>query len=503
MRSAKLILRILKDRPPLRHKPGMSDNTDNLTDRLRRSAGTDAGAPDLSPDLVASASSRRAPRLVNHGRTTRLASASLAAVAAVAVGSLVIVNPFAPSAPLFTAAAGAQPVAAPGGAQSALAAEDAKIGFWINYEYVAGPDLGTDGGSGGVYQLRRVGTPEQVLADLADQFGVDGDIVEASYFDPAYPTYVVGPEDGTAPSVTVTWSGTGNWWFNNPAAYPPPVCQTVSYETETGTEEYEECTVPETPASESLAPSEAEAQSLAAELFSELGLDVAADDVRVTADAWQTMATVNLVVDGTATAIDYSVAWSPLGEIAWAYGHSIEVVDRGDFGTVSPTTAVERLNDWRWFGAAGPDYQGGMAFLAADSGVARSSVGGDDSVSSPPSEGEAVEPVEPTDSVEPVDPTDAVEPIDPVEPTAPAEEPIVDPTIEPAPLPEPETVTVTVESSEPTLLLMWDAEGNAWLVPGYAMQHPDGYWNTIVSLVEGIIELPEPFEGEVVPFLED
>lgn len=469
-----------------------TDNTDNLTDRLRRSAGTDAGAPELSPELVSSASSRRAPRLVNHGRTTRLASASLAAVAAVAVGSLVIVNPLAPRDPLFTAAAGAQSVAAPGGTQSALAAEDAKMAIWINYEYVAGPDLGTDGGRGGVYQLRRIGTPEQVLADLADQLGVDGEVAESSYFDPAYPTYVIGPEDGTAPSITVTWTGTGNWWFNNPAAYPPPVCELVSYETETGTEEYEECTVPEIPASESLAPSEAEAKELAAEFFGGLGLDVNADDVRVSADSWQTMATVNLVVDGMATAIDYSIAWSPLGEIAWAYGHSIEVVDRGDFDTVSPTAAVERLDDWRWFGAGGPDYQSGMAYLAADLGVARSAT-----------EGDIVEPTEPVESTEPAEPVEPTEPAEPTEPTEPTDEPIVDPSVEPMPLPEPETVTVTVESSEPTLLLMWDAEGNAWLVPGYAMQHPDGFWNTIVSLTEGVIELPAPFEGEIVPLLED
>ncbi len=480
----------------------MSDNTDNLTDRLRRSAGTDADAPDLSPDLVASAASRRAPRLVNHGRTTRLASASLAAVAAVAVGSLVIVNPLAPRGPLFTAAAGAQSVAAPGGAQAALASEDAKIGLWINYEYVPGADLGTDGGRGGVYELRRIGSPEQVLADLADEFGVDGDVAESSYFDPAYPTYVVGPEDGSAPSITVTWTGTGNWWFNNPSAYPPPVCELVSYETENGTEEYEECVTPEIPASESLAPSEADAKALAAELFSGLGFDVDADDVRVTADLWQTMATVNLVVDGFATAIDYSVAWSPLGEIAWAYGHSIEVIDRGDFDTVSPTAAVDRLSDWRWFGAGGPDYQGGMAYLAADLGVARSA---DESGSSSPSDGGAVEPADPTDTVEPVEPTEPAEPGDEpvVEPTEPVEEPIIDPTVEPMPIVEPETVTVTVESSEPTLLLMWDAQGNAWLVPGYAMQHPDGFWNTIVSLIEGIIELPAPFEGEIVPLLED
>lgn len=483
-----------------------SEQSDALTDRLRRSAGSDA--PALSPELVAGAPGRRAPRLIDHGRTARVASASLAAVAAVAVGSLVVANPFAPRAPLFTAAAGA-----PTGAASASAgvmAEDARIALWIDYDYVAGSGLSTAGGRGGVYQLQRVGTPELVLAGLAEDFGVDGAVAETSYFDPTWPSYIVGPEDGTAPSVSITWSGTGNWWYSNPGAYPDPVCELVEYETENGVEQFEECTQPEIPAAESLAPSEAEAADLAADLFRDLGLDVDAGDVRVMADAWQTMATVNLEVDGIATAIDYSVAWTPLGEIAWAYGHSIEVVDRGDFDTVSAVDAVDRLEDWRWFGAGGPDYQGGMSILAAESGVARDAAAGfgapDTPVSSPdssatdepggatdggtsePNPGEPSEPVEPGDpGTEPVEPTD----------------PFVDPTIEPEPLPEPETVTVTVDEAEATLLLMWDADGNAWLVPGYAMQHPDGFWNTIVSLVEGVIELPAPIEGEVVPFLED
>lgn len=480
----------------------MSDTADNLTDRLRRSAGTDAPAPDLSPDLVASAPARRAPRLVNHGRTTRAASASLAAVAAVAVGSLVIVNPFAPQGPLFTAAATG---GAPGAVEASALADQARIALWIDYDYVAGPALTTEGGSGGVYQLRRIGTPEEVLVDMAEQFGVDGAVEQTSYFDPAWPSYVVGPEDGSAPSITVTWSGTGNWWYSNPEVYPEPVCSLVDYETENGTQQFEECVAPEIPASESLAPSEAEAQAQAAELFAVMGLEVEPAAVRVTADAWQTTAIANLVVDGVATAIDYSVAWSPLGEIAWASGHSIEVVDRGDFGTVSATAAVDRLNDGRWYGAGGPDYQGGMGILAAESGLARDAApatGGPDAAVS--SSAEEPAPTEPG-AVEPVAPIE--QPVAPTEPAQPTDEPIVDPlvepTTEPAPLPEPQQVTVTVDSAEATLLLLWDADGNAWLVPGYALQHPDGFWNTIVSLVEGVIELPPPFEGEITPFLED
>lgn len=434
----------------------------------------------------------------------------MAAVAAVAVGSLVIANPFATRAPLFTAADGSSQ----SGAQSTAVAEDARMMVWINYEYVAGAGLSTDSGRGSVYQLQRVGSPEQVLRDVASEFGVAGEVVESEYFDPAYPTYVIGAEDGTAPSVTVTWAGTGNWWFGNPTAYPEPVCEPVMGEDENGEKfEYEDCRVPEF--ENSLAPGEAEARAQAAEVFSATGLEVSAADIRIVVDEWQTMAAASLTVDGVATAIEYAMAWSPTGEVAWATGHAIDVVDRGEFDTVSAVSAVERLSDWRWFGAAGPDYQGGMNILAAESGVARDAGATldspDSSVSSPVEEPGSTEPGEPAEPsepkpTEPVDPDGGGEPGDPG--TAPEEpgtepEPTIEPEPLPEPLPEPETVTVTVDEAEKTLLLMWDSEGNAWLVPGFAMVHPDGWFNTIVSLIEGVIELPAPFEGDIMPFIEE
>ena len=59
---------------------------------------------------------------------------------------------------------------------------------------------------------------------------------------------------------------------------------------------------------------------------------------------------------------------------------------------------------------------------------------------------------------------------------------------------------VTVDKAESTLLMMWDSEGNAWLVPGFAMPHPDGWFNSVISLIEGVITLPEPIEIE--PYVE-
>ena len=239
---------------------------------------------------------------------------------------------------------------------------------------------------------------------------------------------------------------------------------------------------------DSLAPGEAEARSLAQEAFAATGLEVAPGDIAVTVDPYQTMASAYLTVDGVATALDWGIAWSAqTGELVWAYGHAIEVVERGTFDTVSAVAAVDRLSDWRWFGAAGPDYQGGYSILAAESGVARDAIdGGADATVSSPEGSEPGEPGvgEPVPAV-PIEPGEG-EPI----PTEP--EPL------PEPLPEPETVTVTVEDAEATLLLLWDAEGNAWLVPGYAMQQPEGWWNAVVSLVEGVIALPEPIDPGMI-----
>ncbi|QEO10332.1 hypothetical protein [Protaetiibacter larvae] len=465
---------------------------DDPVARLHRAASA-ASAPELDPAIVTGAPDRRAPRLVRHGRAARGAGIGLVAVAAVSVGALVVGNPFAAPAPLF-AAAGA------GGAEAASFATDSRLALWANYEYLAGAGLSTEGGRGGVYELRRAGDPESVLRDAAAALGLDGASRAGSYSTPEYPSYVVGPEDGSAPSLTLSWAGTGDWWYNDPAAYPQQVCEEVPIVAEDGTAtSFSDCRQPEIPASASLAPSADEARQLAATLFAATGFEVSADAIEVTADAWQTTATASLVVDGQATALQWSVAWTPLGKIAWASGHSIEVVARGEYDTVSAAAAVERLSDGRWFGAAGPAYSGGgMVAFAADSGLARSASGELGTAEPPVQPGDEVDP-----GVVPIDP--GVVPIDPgVVPVDPGVVPVDPDVIEPEPLPTPETVTVTFEHAEATLVLLWDVDGNAWLVPGYAFENPEqGFWSVVVSIVEGVITLPDPVEIEPLPAVLD
>ena len=470
----------------------MTDNHDDLSDRLRHSLNRGV-APELSDDLVTGAAARPAPHLPNPARTLRAAGGATLAVAALAVAAVVVVPSLTPRAPLFSAAATA-PASALG--SEAGTSSDMKIGWWVDYNYTADPSLSTAGGRGEVYRLTLdTDDPEGRTAELAEYFGVNGAVTEAEWSDAAYPTWIVGPQDGTDKNLSFSAYGTGDWWFNDPAASSLYVCD----DTETPEQSVEYgCILPED-APENLAPTGDEALALAAELFSATGFDVDAADIEIYSDDWSTSATAYLVVEGERTAIAWSANWSNTGELSYAYGHSLRVESQGTFDTVSPTDAVARLDDGRWYGSPGPDFQGGAIAFATDT-IGGSTLKSDDAE---PSTGTETEPsTEPDPGTEPTDPSTET-PIDPTTPVEPTEEPIdpeipVDPGTEEPPLPEPspEVVEVTIDNATATLVMMWDVTGNVWLVPGYAMKMDEGWYNAVVSLVEGIIELPEPFEIE-------
>jgi hypothetical protein len=483
----------------------MDHNSDDITRRLKKTLDG-REAPALSTDLVTAAADRPAPHVVSNGRRVLTGSAVTLAVAAVTVGALVLTAPNQ-QAPLFTAAAA---TGANGAGDSALAAPegDQRLMMWVNYEYVAGPQLSSATGSGHVYKLERSGTSDSVLRAAAAQFGLTGDPYKSDYYDPSYPSYVIGSEDGSEPTVLVTWAGTGDWWYNDPTAYPTstdcvrPADDAPTSSTTTEVQEFPACDLSK-PA-ENLAPSEADARAQAQKIFAATGLTVAASDITVTADDWQTVATATLTVDGTKTALDWNVGWASTGKISFAYGHSVTVVDKGSYGTVSARDAVNRIASGRWYGAAGPDYQSGAMLYAEDTLRSSTAVGAEpDNSAQEPSDVPTEEPSdgsEPSDGTSPDDstsPDEGTTPGDGTDPTVDPSVPTAEPTpidVDPQPVPTPETVTVIINEAHSTLLEMWDSAGDAWLVPGYAMPTQEGWFTTVVSLVEGVIALPAPIE---------
>ena len=359
------------------------------------------------------------------------------AVAATAVFAVMPSNP----APLIDLAQSQPQREALGGSS------DAKMMMWVEYEYVAGSGLSDAAGSDQVYKLNLNGSPEALVEKLAARFGVEGKLSKETYDEGKTYNYFFGNNAKSEnASVSVYWTGTGSWYFGDYSKFSEKVNL----------------------------PTKASALATASEIFADTGLVVAEDAITLTSGDWGMAAQASLQVGGEDTALEWMVNWAPNGEIIGVSGHSVTVEAKGTYGTISAKDSVKRLGDWRYGGSAASSYYGG--------GMAMLSRGG--TVSSDVTESGSEPSVEPTE-----EPT--------VEPTP---EPTEEPTVEPTPEPTPEKVVMKLVSSKKTHLLIWDAKGGAWLVPGYMLKNSDGWYNSVISLVDGIIALPK-LDAGVMPMV--
>jgi hypothetical protein len=459
----------------------MTTNDRDLENRLREGFGS--GTPSTDDSLLSAESlGSRSARARNPHRTRKIATGSLLGAGSVAVVGVLVTTMVLPGqAPLFTLAEGGGGV----GVESAMA--DSRMGWWVEYEYLAGEGLSSEGGRGEVYQLELQGTPEALLSTVGNSLGVEGTPTESEYSSAEWPLFVLGAEDWTAPSINVTWSGTGNWYYNNPAAYPEPVCTEIP-PSEDGTEPGSYDCRNQEPAGPLVSVEEAKEQ--AAELFRSTGLPVSAEDVRVLSnDEWGVGVAASLEIGGVDTALEWTMFWAPGPVLASASGHAVAVRERGSYDTLSPVEAVDRLASGVWWGAPSPSF---YESLTASDALAREAGVAEMAEESPP---EVVP--------EPGNPGEGT-PGEGEEPT-PEPEPLPDPMPEPLPEPvmpeEPEIISLTVTDAEATLLLVWDASGNAWLVPGYVMRHGEDpwAWTTVISLMDGVVQMPEPMPITIMP----
>jgi hypothetical protein len=384
----------------------------------------------LEPSASDSPSSPREETTEN--RETGLVAS--VAVLALVLGTLVqVVFPPAPRTLIVLADSGA-----------ASAESFGDISLAVDYNYVPGPGLSGAEGSGRVYELSLQGNPLDLLTELGGVYGVEGVSGPSQYFDEQWPGYVLGPEDWSGPTLNLTWSGTGPWYYSNPAAYQEPTCREIIPEEGSKDLGGFEC---ENPEPSGPLPSVEEARATAVELLQKSGLDVVDSDLTVLAnDDWGVGFSAIQKLDGVDTALEWSVFFAPGPTLASVSGHAALPISRGEFTTVSPLAAVDRLAPGQWWGSPAPLYHSGFDTVFADG--------------------------------------------------LPMDEPYY---------PEPgEVITLTVESSEEAPLLVWDASGTAWLVPGYIMRHGSEPWNAsaVISLEDGVIQLPEPTMVDIMPLPE-
>lgn len=412
-----------------------------LRNRLQ-SADPAKAATNLSESLVVEATMKARKSPISY-RLARFSFAG-AAAAVLAIG-ITLPSALAPQ-PLFTIAG-----ANPGGNQpSSLAAgtemADAKMIWpgWIQYNYVA-EGLSQDGSRGKIYEVKKVGDPIELLKKAASVFGISGEPKEDEWSTKEYPSYSISGQNFY---LSVYWSGAGYWSFGRWTE------QVACVEPAEGESAPSECLAP-TPTPE-LIPEKSELVTQTIEIFSQFGIDVSEDQLTVQRDDWGAYVTVSNSFAGQPIPIDFYIAWDSKGEISSVSAASFEIVERGEYDTVSPAAAVERIKDGRWYGGVASKY---YEQFYRPIGIARS----EDSAASLPA------PEEGTD--------------------------------EPVELVEPEIVNLVINRSESVLVSVFDSAGNMWLVPGYLLFNDQGWFDSIVSVVDGVIQLPEPYD--VMPLKEE
>lgn len=427
----------------------MNEEFENLKSRLT-AADPAKDVESISESVVAAAPLNRLARAPLGKRFRQAAfSGSLLASA----GALALVVTLAlPQQPLIRMAESAGQNSAPMAAGMAVES-DAKMmwpGF-IQYEYDLAA-LSDETGLGRIYQLQLTGSAEEKLKLIADYFGLEGDIRLEEWSTPEYPTYAVGKD---SPVAGVTWAGTGNWYYSfwDDSSFK---CENKLIELEDGSS-YESCEPILTP---ELVPTEEQMRAKALEVFAALGMSANESQLRVNRSEWGGSVNASVQIDGQDTALEWGLNWDGAGRLSYAYGHFAEVVDRGEFKTVSPKEAAERIRDGRWFGSPAA-----WTYSQAGAPTARTM---DLAPAVEAAEGEA----------------ETSEVMVGEEPVAPM---------------EPEIVTLKLESSTQALLMIFDRSGGAWLVPGYLLNNDQGWFDSIIALEEGVIELPEPYEVGIMP----
>jgi hypothetical protein len=390
-------------------------------------------------------------------------------------------------------ASGAAPNSEGAAADGAVASSDQAMTRMAWMEYVLGVDLEELDGDSPAWRLVAGDVDPARITALAAALGLEGEVTDLPADWGA--GWIIGPSDGTAPSLTVSRDGMLSWWYSSgpgeafvgcamPAeplpAEPLPTEEVVEpTEGAAGTADTAiadtviECVEPAPPVG---VPTEAEAEARMVELLGQWGVDVNQVVIETYADEWGANVTASLLLEGQRTPLSWGVSFGGGGQVLYANGVLADTERVADYPRIGTTAAFERLQQGGyWWG-------GGVGF--ADSAVVRSDetpapdenlVGGDAVAETPPSEGATDETM-----VEPGDTGEVA--------------------IDEIPIDQGEPLIVTITGVEEELWMLWDADGTVWLVPGYVFTSDDGGRNSVPAIADEFLDIQEPVPGpEILP----
>ena len=240
------------------------------------------------------------------------------------------------------------------------------------------PDLGT---TGSAWSLPVGQQPDlaRILA-VARTLGVQGDVRTLPVDQGG--GWVVGPNDGTGPSLNVANDGLLSWWYNGMSSPTSVGCAktepssggvaAVPLPPET-TVLVDPCQPPPPPAN---VPDKATALAKAKDLMASVGVNAADYDFTAYADQYSASVTGFLQVGGHRSSLQTNVGFGAEGAVMWASGLLATPQPAADYPLVSGDIALQRLNDpsGRWMFFGGPRPMNGVG-IAGDS-ITNSAGGG-------------------------------------------------------------------------------------------------------------------------------
>lgn len=377
---------------------------------------------------------------------------------------------------------------AAGGSDSGMSQDRSMLWYQpYNYLYKPGALISQEPSKGNAYKFTLTGDGTAELESLKELFQLDGKTTIDPYSYDKNHFFIGDIDNYNTESLSLHWTNLGSWYYSNPVSnnnisvpcgigLDERAVESPEKNSETGEDILEGAPKPEeAPITEAVPvepcmemappanlPTSGEAKDAAYKLFSAAGVVLKASDISVSADEWGVSASYALVVEGEKTNVSYNASWYG-EEITYASGSFAKPVLVQEVDMISAYDAIERVSDYRWWGSY---YQDVMDYAIAYSTSDKGSAISESPISESPISG----------SPSPVDANGGeLSPEEWVEPAI-------------------ETVEVVFDSSEQKLLMVWDANGDVWLLPGYVYKTTnDKYYGSaaVVAVEASLITLPK------------
>lgn len=356
-----------------------------------------------------------------------------------------------------------------------MAGGDAKMSSmpaFVGYTFELGPDLPAlpSESTGYQYPANPVLEPE-VVTQLAQALGVPGEPAPGGGPTVDGLLWRVGPDDGSAASLTVSDDAQLNFNYSPAWGQSSPSVGCAEAVSSDGTVAEATCPEPVPPVN---VPTADEVEQLAIDLLVELDQDPEDFEFDTYADDYSASVTAWIELGGKRSSVAWGFGYGENGQLQWMNGVLATPVATGPFPLIGIDEAMDRLNDQANWYLGGP-----FADEMATTGGALVREG-----QVTPAEAPTQAPTEPA----PLPPETLALPVDTV--------PVDTVPVETAPV---EPMVATLIDVKADLWWAMDDDGSVWLLPAYTFTTSDDGIFTVPAVTDEFVVIVEPPVAESLP----